>query len=244
MKDVHGNETTIQFSITSPTGGKAENPFHKPGAYFFPDSVNTFLKSKFQILLEPGCFYEPLQYVYRADSVTKTNYLSATYQFGEYSVPVQKKFDVRIKAPDFGTDFPYYKLGIGLISDRGNLSFIGGNYVDGWVESRPRSFGKYVLTIDSIPPVIKPLDFNNGKVISKYRTLELAIQDNLSGVLFYKAFLNDQWVIMIYDRKKRRYIIPLDERSKPHLKSGQNQVKIWTEDAKGNEVEKSYNIVY
>lgn len=240
--DAHGNKINISFSLSGSTSNPAKNPLDEAGAYLFPDSVNTFLKEDFQVLIEPGCFYEPLQKVYRVDSNSK--YLSPIHQFSEYSIPAQSKYDVRLKAPDLGANFPYYKMGVGLISDRGYLSFLGGNFVDGWIEARVRNFGKFVLVVDTIAPVIKPLDFNEGKTITKYRTLELEIHDNLAGIMEYKAYLNGKWVLMRYDRKKRKYVIPLDEHSKPLLEKGKNKVRITAKDGKGNAVEKAYTLVY
>lgn len=242
-KDVHGNEVTLRFALSTASKTAKPNPLFGNSRYFYPDSVNTFLKDDFQLLIEPGSFYEPLQVIYRVDSSQK--YLSSQYQFGEYSVPVQQKFDVRIKVPsNLPEDFPLYKAGIGLISDRGYLSFKGGDYIDGWIESSIRGFGTYTLVIDTIAPVINPLDFNEGKTITKYSTLEMEIHDNLSGVWTFKSYLNDQWVLTIYDRRKKRYIIPLDKRSKPLLKKGNNTVKIFAEDGKGNKKEVSYTLVY
>jgi hypothetical protein len=241
--DAHGNLIEVSFNIAAATNKTpAKNPLNKSGDYLFPDSVNTVLKDDFQALIEPACFYEPLQYIYRVDSAN--TYMTPIYQFGEYSIPVQSKFDVRIKAPDLGPNYPYYKLGVGLISDRGYLSFLGGNYVDGWVEGRTRSFGKFVLVVDSIAPVIKPLDFNEGKTITRYNTLELEIHDNMAGVMEYKAYINDKWVLMKYDRKKRKYVIPLDAHSKPLLKNGNNKVEITTVDGKGNKSNQVYIVIY
>lgn len=241
--DAHGNLIEVSFALSSSASTGTKNPFDEPGAYLFPDSVNTVLKDDFQVLIEPACFYEPLQYIYRVDS-SSSKYLSPIYQFGEYSVPVQSNYDVRIKVPKSAKNYPPYKLGIGLISDRGYLSFLGGNFIDGWVEARTRNFGKFVMVVDSIAPVIKPLDFNEGKTITRYNTLELEIHDNLAGIMEYKAYLNDKWVLMKYDRKKRKYIIPLDQHSRPHLMKGNNNVKITAIDRKGNDTEKSYTVIY
>ena len=241
--DVHGNSITLNFSIKNESNGKkAENPFEKPNKYFFPDSVNTLLYNDFQLLMEPGTFYEPLQKVFRIDS-TKT-YMSYGFQFSESEIPVQKRFDVRIKTPDLPKDFPLSKLGIGVISDKGWMSFKSGDYINGWVESTSRSFGKFVLVVDSIPPKITPLDFNNGKTITKYRNLQLTIEDNLAGVWKYKAYINGEWALMEYNRRKKRYIIPLDKRSKPLLKKGENEIKIWAKDSKGNIKEGTWTVNY
>lgn len=240
--DAHGNAHEINFTLGNAKKTPAVNPFDKVDAYLFPDVVNTHITPDFQVLIEPGCFYEPLQKVINVDSNSK--YLSPIYQFSEYTIPVQSKYDVRIKVPEAYKDLPEYKFGLGLISDRGYLSFLGGNYVEGWVEGRARNFGRFVLVIDTIAPKITPLDFNEGKTITKYNTLELEIHDNLAGVMEYKAYLNDKWVLMKYNRKKKRYIIPLDFNSRPFLIKGKNQLRIAAKDGKGNKKEKSYTLNY
>lgn len=241
--DVHGNWIRFNFKIADDPAKKAgANPLDKVNRYYFPDSVNTLLQDDFQVLMEPGSFYEPLQRVFRVDSTAP--YLSMGYQFSESEIPCQKAFDVRIKCPALPKGFPVDKMGIGVISDRGYLSYKGGDYIDGWVESSSRGFGKFVLLVDSIAPKITPLDFNNNKTITKYRTLELKIEDNLSGVWQYKAFINEAWVLMRYNRRKKKYIIPLDKRSKPLLRKGENKVRIYSRDSEGNEAEGVWTVIY
>ena len=240
--DVHGNLQTINFSLKKESNEKSENPFDNTTDYFFPDSVNTMLRENFQVLMEPATFYEPMQRLFKIDS--NSTYLSPKYQFGEYSIPVQKYFDVRIRVSDLPSNFPIYKLGIGLLSDRNYLTFLGGDYVDGWVEASSRNFGQFILLADTIDPVIKPLDFNESKTITKYNNLQLEINDDLSGVFVYKAHLNGKWVVMEYDRRKKRYIIPLDKWSKPLLRTGKNKIRIYAKDGKGNESEAGYTLIY
>ncbi|MBD3638441.1 MAG: peptidoglycan DD-metalloendopeptidase family protein [Crocinitomicaceae bacterium] len=240
--DVHGNWIRLNFKVQNNSKSKAKNPFDKPQKYFFPDSVNTLLYEDFQVLMEPGTFYEPLQRIFRIDS--STQYLSVGYQFSESEIPVQKRFDVRIKTPEINDHFPVNKLGIGVISNTGWMSFIGGDYISGWVEATSRDFGKFVLLVDTIPPKITPLDFNNGKNISRYRNLQLTIEDNLAGVWKYKAFINGEWALMEFDRRRKRYIIHFTEHSKPLLKKGDNTIKIWANDGKGNESEGTWTVVY
>lgn len=241
-KDAYGNKKTVSFTLAKPSTNPAKNPFDNTSNYFFPDSVNTYLKENFQALMEPASFYEPVQKIFKIDSAS--NYLTPIYQFGEYAIPVQAKFDVRLKVPPLRAGFPVYKLGIGLINDKNRLSYVGGDYIDGWVEGAPRNFGKFVIVVDTIAPVITPLDFTEGKVITKYKNLKLEIHDNLSGVAIYKAYLNGTWVLMEYDRRAGKYSIPLDAHSQPLLRTGNNKIRIMARDAKGNESEVGYTLVY
>ncbi|UKN03315.1 M23 family metallopeptidase [Paracrocinitomix mangrovi] len=241
--DVHGNWIRLNFEITiSDNATKANNPFDTPNNYYFPDSVNTLLQDDFQVLMEPGTFYEPLQKIFKVNE--ESQYMSNEFQFSESEIPVQKRFDVRIKTPQLRSDFPVSKLGIGVISDKGWMSFLGGDYINGWVESSSRSFGTFVLTVDSVAPVITPLDFNEGKIVSRYSNVQLTIEDNLSGVSKYKAYFNDHWVLMEYNRRKKRYVINFDERTKKHMLKGDNKLRIWASDSKGNEIEKTWTIQY
>jgi hypothetical protein len=240
--DIHGNFIVLNFEIEANAKSFATNPFEGKTKYYFPDSVNTLLHDDFQLLMEPGTFYEPVQKIFRIDSAA--TYMTPGYEFSESDIPVQKKFDVRMKVPELPADFPTSKLGIGVISSKGWLSWKGGDYINGWVESSSRDFGKFVMLVDTVAPLITPLDFYDNKTISRYRTLELKIEDNLAGVWKYKAFINGEWALMWYHRRKKKYVIPLDSRSKPLLKKGKNEIKIYTRDGKGNEREGVWTVVY
>lgn len=240
--DVHGNKSSVSFTLAKPGSTYAKNPFDKTSDYYFPDSVNVMLREDFQILMEPATFYEPLQKIFKRDTVSA--YLTPIYQFGEYAVPVQQKFDVRIKVPELRANFPFYKLAVGLINDKERLSYVGGDYIDGWVEGAPRSFGKFVLVVDSVAPLIAPLDFIEGKIITKFKNLQLQITDNFSGVATYKAYLNGKWVLMEYDRREMKYIIPINDHNRPILRTGNNKLRVVARDNKGNESEMGWTLVY
>ena len=240
--DVHGNLTKIEFTIKNSGNSSHVNPLSTTANYYFPDSVNTLLYPEFQVLMEPGTFYEPLEKIFRIDS--SSTYMSLGFEFSEYEIPVQKNFDVRLKVPELPENFPVNKIGVGLISNKGYLSFKKGDFVNGWIEAQSRNFGKFVLMADTTGPKITPLDFNEGKTITKYRTMELKIEDNLSGVWIYKAFINEAWALMYYNRKKKKYVIPLNARSKPNLRKGENKIRIYTRDVNGNETENVWTVVY
>lgn len=233
--DAHQNKLTFEFSIEAIENNYKKNFFDNNSKYIFPDTVNFILKDEMQVLFESGTFYEPLEIIYKKEKTdSNSRFIGDFHSFADNTIPVQKKYDIRIKCPTLPNDYPYSKLGIIYKDSKNRIQYVGGTYFDGWVEGRVRAFGKFSLLLDTISPIIKPLDFDNNKIITKYRTLELTIQDNLSGVKNYKAYINDKWVLMIYDRKKRKYIIPLNYRSKIHLKKGENEIKITSSDSQKN----------
>ncbi|MGV6860643.1 MAG: M23 family metallopeptidase [Putridiphycobacter sp.] len=243
--DVHQNKIELNFNIESNANTFAKNPFEYSKKYIFPDTVNYILKDNFQVLFETSSFYEPLEVrYYNSKPDSNSNYLSDFYSFTDYTIPVQKKYDVRIKYNPNDKNIPTSKLAIVYLDEKNRIHYVGGKYIDGWVEGKVRSFGKFTLMVDTLAPTITPLDYSENKVITKYNTLELSITDNLSGVRSYKGYINDQWVLMVYNRKKRRYVIPLNQKSKVHLTKGKNEIKIVSKDAKGNQSKSIVNVVY
>lgn len=243
--DVHGNLSAIDFQIFLNENSQAQSHFFESRShYIYPDSVNYLLKEQFQVLFEPASFYEPLEIHYKTQKADSTSaYIGLLHSFAAETTPVQKYYDVRIKVPETLTDNQAKKLTVVCINNN-HLSYVGGDYVDGWVEGRVRQFGQYTLMYDTLAPTIIPLDFKNNQLITKYNTLELKITDDLSGVRTYKAYINNKWVLMEYNRRKGRYIIPLNAYSKKYLKKGNNEVKILAIDSKNNQSSISVTVTY
>jgi len=243
--DVHGNSLQLEFTIEKKENTYQSNHFNQVTKYIYPDTTNFIIKSDFQALFETATFYEPLEVIFREkqkDSLT--NFIGNTYSFADNSIPVQKKYDIRIKCPELPNNFPKDKLAIVYTDNRKRIKYVGGSYFDGWVEGKVRAFGKFTLMVDSIAPVITPLDYKLNRPITKYSTLELKITDNLSGIKSHKAYINKKWVFMYYNRKKGRYIIPLDSNSKPNLVKGVNIIKIVTFDRKNNKSTLETQVIY
>ena len=243
--DMHNNKTDFEFVVSSNLNTYQNNIFKDNKKYIYPDTVNYIIKENLQVLFESGTFYEPLEIIYKskiADSIY--NFLSPIYSFADYSIPVQKKYDIRIKYNNNSANLPTNKLCIVYLDLKNRIHYVGGTYFNNWIETSVRSFGKFGIMIDTLPPIIKPYDYKKNKIISKYNTLELTIKDNLSGVKSYKAYINNNWVLMYYNRKKGRYIIPLDNYSKPYLTKGENAIKIISYDKKDNKSEHIETVIY
>ena len=243
--DVHGNKLKLEFTVSQSENNYTYNHFDKSTKYIYPDTVNFILKDNFQALFEKGTFYEPLEVIFKTkNNDSLTHYIGDFYEFADNTIPVQKKYDIRLKAPKLAKDFPKDKLSIVYLDNKKRIKYVGGNYFDGWVEGQVRGFGKFTLMADTIAPIIKPFDYKTNKKITKYNTLELTITDNLSGVKSFKAYINKKWVFMYYNRKKRRYIIPLDKNSKPHITTGKNTIKIVAFDSKNNKSTLETVVIY
>jgi hypothetical protein len=74
-----------------------------------------------------------------------------------------------------------------------------------------KTLGTYTIGIDNDKPTIKPINFQEGKWLSKYRYLTLKIDDETSGVNSYRATINGKWILMEYDYKKKTLIYDFND---------------------------------
>lgn len=244
VSDVHGNETKASFSVEMTDNAVLKSNPLNAEEYYYPNTFNTINLEGFEAILEPKQFYEPIEKKTGIEKSDKKHYLSHIFRLSEYEIPVQSGINIRIKIPKKHKHLPTKKMGIALLNDKNRIYFQGGNFEDGWIIQKIRHFGKYTLMIDTIAPTIKALDYKNNQNISKYSTLEFAITDNLSGLASYTAYINGNWVLARYDRKQKRYVIPLDSRAKRHLTKGNNTLVIKAIDKTKNLTEQKVNLIY
>ena len=75
---------------------------------------------------------------------------------------------------------------------------------EGKVFTTTKTLGKYTLLIDNQLPKIYSCNFKNNDWISNYPYLTIKISDTQSGIKSYDAFIDDQWILMEYDVKKKK----------------------------------------
>ncbi|RYE30127.1 MAG: hypothetical protein EOP42_12800 [Sphingobacteriaceae bacterium] len=116
-----------------------------------------------------------------------------------------------------------------IIVSSGNGSQ-GGFFKDGFVKARIRSFGDYYIAVDSVAPVITHLNISEGKNMTGLKFISFRISDNLSGIKFYKAYVDGQWILLDHDYKSKLYRYFFDE----HCLPGKHQLELVVTDQKDN----------
>lgn len=72
---------------------------------------------------------------------------------------------------------------------------LGGIWRDGRIAFQTRELGRFQLLTDVVPPKVQLLTKTATMIAAK-------ISDDLSGIDTFRAFVNDQWVLMQYDYKR------------------------------------------
>ena len=132
-----------------------------------------------------------------------------------------------LKAGDDVAGIPGEKLYIGKKTDKG-ISWEGGTCSDGWVTATISSQGVYDIAVDTVPPVLVPVDEalweQNAKVV-------FTLDDKETKPVSFRGTLNGKFVLFKYNRKERRLTFDFKQEN---IKSGTHQLRVVATDACGN----------
>ena len=146
---------------------------------------------------------------------------------------------MKIKTQNVAKNMEDKAVIVSVSDDKRKVYAKGGEYKDGWVETKVREFGNYTVKIDSVPPVVTPVNISEGKVLSSAKSIQFKISDNLSGIDTYDAFVDEKWVLGNYVPKRGTYSIPFNPYN--NISKGKHQLKVLVVDERGNETVKEYS---
>ena len=88
------------------------------------------------------------------------------------------------------------KTSVYALDNRGNPSFTGGEWNGNNIQFKTRNWGTYTILADTVKPNVKALILNKDQLVFR-------IDDSLSGIDEYRLSIDDKWVLMNYDYKKK-----------------------------------------
>jgi hypothetical protein len=228
VSDFNGNISRLPIHVralafTDPAG----QPPPADAVLFSIDKLNEFKTDDIGIELPGACLYNDIWFEYDKSPGPEGAFSGVHHIHNKYT-PLHKYFDLSI-IPD---SLPEHKdkLLLASIDEDGNYLYSGGQWEDGKLNARIRSFGDYVVLIDTVPPEISSVNIASGIIKPDRKTVKVRISDRDSGISKYKAILNGEWLLMEYDAKNDLLIYYIDER----LKKGENDLRIEVTDGKGN----------
>ncbi len=158
---------------------------------------------------------------------------SPEYQINSPEIPCNKEVVISIRADKVPVSERekacLVRMGKGRI-----MQYLGGGYANGWVSAATRKPGNCAIAIDQAPPVITRIKtYKKGrKQIKNPKTmLYFKVDDNLSGMGSYCAYLNGSWTMAKYDPFSGKISVDLAGLLKP----GNNEFELKVSDKKLNE---------
>ncbi len=234
IKDIQGNVSTLSFSVqnTPSLNMPAERP--QATASFRQASDNRFEKEDIEINLPKGALYSDLAFVYSKGSRPQKGY-SSVHQVHNRMIPLHLPYSLKIKAD---ANFPKHLEEKALILNQLGGS-AGGTFQNGFVETSTSLFGGFYIGVDTIAPVIRPVNIGPGKNMAALDRINFKISDDLSGIRSFDAYIDDEWVLMEFDAKTASlwHVFETD------LPKGKHSFRLVVKDMKNNEKRYSTSFV-
>ncbi len=223
VTDFKGNKTTISIPIN---GRDLDIIYPKEVEdtpdFVFADQGYSVTKGKFSVYIPANSLYENTYLDIQAQG--------DTLHFHKDIIPLHKNVTLTIDASNYHPS-DLDKLFIGRLNYKGEPYFNKSYRKGTKIIAKVRQLGDYALVIDTVPPTVKPLNFEDKKWISKNKTLRVKIKDNLSGISSYRATINGKFILMEYNHKKDVLVYDFNDGI---IEDAENNLKLIVVDNVGN----------
>ena len=188
LSDALGNTSKISFTVL---GKRMEvKPVqHREKYTLHWDKVNVLQEPGLHLVIPKGMLYENayLNYAVRADSGD----IALTYRLNDTNIPLHSYCDMSIglRRMPIADTTKYYVAGI---NRRGKKYYVGGHYEAGQMKVRIRELGTYTVAIDTLPPVLTPV---NPKNWGRNGRIVLKAKDKETGIRTYRGVIDGHYAL-------------------------------------------------
>jgi hypothetical protein len=227
IMDVSGNQSTLNFDLkkegtSSPTTFPSFN-------YILPYKERSIIRlTNMELDFPENSFYEDVYLSYSYTTNQSKNTFSGVHHIHDKYIPVHNYFKIKLK-PEKTIPENLKKKAL-IVKCEGTDAETG--YPSEWdgdfLTAETRAFGDYCVMIDTLPPTITNVSFNAN--MSGQTQFTFKIEDNLAGVQTYNAWVNDQWILMEYDKKSDSIHHFFDNK----ISRGAHRFKLVVSDGRGN----------
>ncbi len=218
LTDSKGNKSTLLFNVQADSKSIINSPAQKPGILFPFSKINEFVNEDIKVVLPKGTLYNDLNFVYK-------KLPNSTHQIQNTLTPLHSGFELWIKADSSLTKYQSKALIV-----NSNRASQGGYFENGYVKANPRTFGSFLIAIDTVAPTITPVNIAEGRNMNSASKMSFKIRDNLSGIKNFNGYIDGKWVLMEFDTKTTSLWHTFDERTA----AGKHSFELIVTDMKDN----------
>ena len=231
VSDLNGNISTLSFKVEAFDFKKQnldQQLKNKAVKYFRYKERNSFVQDNLLVDLPANVLYEDIYFEYREEEAMN-GAISPTYWIHNPYTPLHKHITVSIKMPPLDAKIKDKAYIFSTTDGKGKYAE-GGNWNGNNISVKTRSFGGYGVALDTVAPVIKPINIFDGANMRGKWSITAVIKDYQSGIDSYRATVDDKWVLMQYDAKNNKLSYYFDE----HVGSGKHVFELVVKDEVGN----------
>ncbi|MBN1143024.1 MAG: M23 family metallopeptidase [Bacteroidales bacterium] len=232
VRDTYGNESVLKFYVRQQqaAGSKAVRTGEQQiTRKFYYDSLNVYENHDIRVAIPKGALFDNMGFTY--EKIEDTVMYASLHKVHNEFTPLYKNYMLSVRAREIPKNL-YEKLLLVSKSKDGSWMSQGGEFKNGFVTARVRSFGCFSIAVDTMKPEIKPKSFVPGGRYSGNQVISFTISDTLSGIRKYAGYIDKQWALFEYDAKNQLFSYTID--SSRLAKSGLHTLEIYVTDNKDN----------
>ena len=223
INDYNGNKTHVILKFS---GIKKDTLFNKSDyKIIHPNYEYNIGFNGIEVNFPKNTFYNPTSL-----KISTTN---DTLDLGKNIHPINKSFEIKFQS-DLLDSLTKAKGFISKITKYGKPLFLKTTKSDSIWSVNVSSMGKYTFSIDTVAPIISPINFKEKQWLSNLKNLKLKVKDDLSGIKSIEGFINGQWVLFEYEPKNNTITYNFSDLNFP---DGEHKLVIAVEDLNGNKSE-------
>jgi hypothetical protein len=202
VSDFNKNTAEISFYLLSDSNSNVfksyPRVYEKIISYKKPEII---IKEEIKLEFPDSIFYDDIYFTYsKSEPLNVAKAFSSLHQVHTDFDPCHREFKISIQAKNF----PQYVKDKALIvreNFKGSRAPLLGRWNEDYFTSSSKEFGKFYITIDTMPPVINPVNIYPNKLMSSVSRVRFKISDNLSGIHSFDMYIDGKWVLAEYDAK-------------------------------------------
>ncbi len=189
VTDDKENNSTVVFYV-KPTRAYIPAPLQQGAIRFKASEPNNYSGPDVAFALDNRQLYNDINFVF--DKKTSNDALTDHFMLHHAYVPLHHFFELKLK-PNKPVSFELRNKVALRYFDGTDYEGKYANFTEqGWYSAKVRNFGEYWLAVDTIPPVIKPVQTTTN--YTKAPDLQLEVKDSLTGIKNFNGYLDGKWV--------------------------------------------------
>jgi len=196
VKDFSGNTSSLKIPVV----GKKSNSFFErlldtTNYKVLSADFTKFSKNGVTVAFPKNTFYE--------DTYLDFDIHKEEVQVHRPNIPLDKRFTITFDSTRYKNK-DLDRMYIANINNKKYPSYIKTIKRKDKVFATTKTLGKYTLLVDNQKPKIYNPNFKENAWVTRLKFLTIRISDSQSGIKSYEAFIDDEWILMEYDLKKKK----------------------------------------
>ena len=204
---------TENFNKTIPN--EIKGSYHKVER----DKEKSIEGKQFNLRFKKNSFYQ--------NSYLDLNEKKKSIKINSDTIPLLRPFGIEFKLGDNEIKQLYISQ---LIDNKFN--YLGNRFENGFLKASSKTLGSFYIKKDSIPPNVEFLNIQDSKWYSNLDKIKIKAYDNETGIKSYSAWINEKWILLEYDIKKKLFFYDFSDRV--NSENIANNLKVEIKDNVGN----------